>query len=150
MGCCRRFWRSYLFLHPHDGGGGGAAHHDGDHHQPDGSAVFAAPANVNIGADASVSGGTVDSVQFFANGVSAGSVLTSPFHLTANNLAAGAYALTAVATAAGISAISAVVNITVVPAPTVSITNPASGAVFVAPANVHIAASATVTRGTGA
>ena len=115
---------------------------------PTGGAVFAAPANVNIGADASVSGGTVDSVQFFANGVSAGSVLTSPFHLTANNLAAGAYALTAVATAAGISATSAVVNITVVPAPTVSITNPASGAVFVAPANVNIAASATVTGGT--
>jgi len=115
---------------------------------PPGGAVFAAPANVNIAADASVSGGTVDSVQFFTNGVSAGSVLTSPFSLTANNLAAGAYALTAVATAAGISATSDVVNITVVPAPTVSITNPAGGAVFAAPANVNIGASAAVSGGT--
>ena len=115
---------------------------------PPGGAVFASPANVNIGADASVSGGTVDSVQFFTNGVSVGSILTSPFSLTAHDLAAGAYALTAVATAAGISATSIVVNITVVPVPTVSITNPADGALFVAPANVNIGADAAVSSGT--
>jgi len=115
---------------------------------PTSGSVFAAPANVNIGANAAVSSGTVTNVQFFTNNVSFKSVLTAPFSLTANNLAAGAYALKAVATAAGISATSAVVNITVILPPTVSITNPASGAVFAAPANVSIGANAAVNVGT--
>ncbi len=98
---------------------------------PPSGAVFAAPANVSILANAVVSSGTVTNVQFFTNNVLLGSALTAPFILTANNLSAGAYALKAVATAAGISATSAVVNITVVPTPTISITNPPGGAVFV-------------------
>ena len=113
--------------------------------------VFTAPANVTIQANATVSSGTVTNVQFFTNGISAGSILATPFNLTLNNLAAGAYVLSAVATAAGISATSTVVNITVnSPAspPTVSITNPASGSVFAAPANVSLAADATVSGGT--
>jgi uncharacterized protein (DUF2141 family) len=115
---------------------------------PVSGAVFAAPANVNIGASAAVSSGTVTNVQFFTNNVSLGSVTVAPFKLTVGNLAAGAYALKAVATAAGVSATSAVVNITVVSPPTISITNPASGAVFAAPANVSIAANAAVSGGT--
>ena len=115
---------------------------------PASGAMFAAPANVNIAASVAVSSGTVTNVQFFTNGVVLGAVLTAPFSLTANNLGAGAYALSAVATAAGISVTSTVVNIIVVSPPTVSITNPASGAVFAAPANVNIAADATVSGGT--
>jgi uncharacterized membrane protein len=115
---------------------------------PVSGAVFAAPANVNIGANATVSGGTVTNLQFFTNGVSLKSVQTAPFTLTASNLAVGAYALTAIATAAGISATSTVVNITVVSAPTVNITNPVSGAVFAAPANVNIGADASVSGST--
>ncbi len=110
-------------------------------------AVFAAPANVSIGATASVSSGTVTNVQFFTNGASIKSITTSPFTFTANNLAVGAYALKAVATAAGISATSTVVNISVLPTPSVSITNPLNGATFAAPANVSIGATATVTGG---
>jgi len=115
---------------------------------PANGAVFPAPANVNIAASATVSSGTVTNVQFFTNNVLLGSVPTAPFTLTANNLAAGAYALKAVATAAGVSATSAVVNITIVAAPAVTITNPANGAVFAAPANVNIAANASATGGT--
>jgi uncharacterized protein (DUF2141 family) len=111
-------------------------------------AVFVTPTNVNIGASASVSSGSVTNVQFFTNGVSLKSVTASPFTVTATNLNAGSYALTAVATAAGISATSAVVNITVLAPPTVSITNPAPGAVFAAPATVSIGASASVSGGT--
>jgi hypothetical protein len=81
---------------------------------PAAGAVFAAPANVSIAANATVSSGTVTNVQFFTNNVSLGSVQTPPFNLTANNLAAGAYALKVVATASGISATSAMVNVTVV------------------------------------
>ena len=115
---------------------------------PASGAVFVAPANVGIGATASVSSGTVTNVQFFTNGSSLKSVTTTPFMIAASNLAAGAYALKAVATAAGISATSAVVNIAVVSTPAVSITNPVSGAAITAPANVHLGASATVAGGT--
>jgi hypothetical protein len=91
---------------------------------PVSGAVFAAPANVNIGASAAVSSGTVTNVQFFTNNVSLGSVTVAPFKLTAGNLAAGAYALKAVATAAGISATSSVVNVTVVNPVTVNLSAP--------------------------
>ncbi len=115
---------------------------------PVGGSVFAAPANINIGATATVASGTVTNVQFFTNGVSLASVTNAPFTFSANNLAAGPYALTAVATASGISATSSVVNLTVLPLPTVSITNPIPGTVFAAPANVSIGATATVASGT--
>ena len=118
---------------------------------PAGGAVFVAPASVSLGASAAVSSGPVTNVQFFANGVSQGSLGAPPFTLVSSPLAAGPYSLTAVATAAGISATSSVVNITVNPPlspPSVSITNPAAGAVFAAPANVSLAASATVGSGT--
>lgn len=115
---------------------------------PSSGAVFAAPASVSISADATVTGGTVTNVQFFTNGVSLGSVPLAPFNLTANNLGAGACALTAVATAAGISTTSSVVNITVVATPVVTITNPAGGAVFAAPASLKLGATASVAGGT--
>ncbi len=117
---------------------------------PASGASFTTPANVNIAATATVSSGSVTNVAFFGNTTLLGSAQAAPFSITANNLAAGAYALTAVATSAGISSTSAMVNITVVsPPPTVSIsiTNPASGGVFAAPANVNIAATATVSSG---
>jgi hypothetical protein len=78
------------------------------------AAVFATPANLKLGADATVSAGTVTNVAFFANGTPAGAVQTAPFTLTTSSLVAGSYALTAVATAAGISATSTVVNVSVV------------------------------------
>jgi hypothetical protein len=108
---------------------------------PAGGAIFAAPANVNLVASTNGSSVTVTNVQFFTNGIPLGSRQTLPFSLAANNLSAGAYALTAVATASGISATSAVVNITVISPPSVSITSPASGAVFAAPASVNLVAS---------
>jgi len=88
---------------------------------PTNNAVFAAPANVAISANASVSSGSVTNVQFFAGTTSLGSKQTGPFSITANSLAAGSYALKAVATAAGISATSAPVNISVVAPVTTSL-----------------------------
>ena len=92
---------------------------------PASGAVFAAPASLKLAATASVDGGTVTNVEFFANSVSQGSVTTAPFNVVTGNLSAGSYALTAVATAAGLSATSAVVNVTVVNPATVVISNPA-------------------------
>ncbi len=82
--------------------------------RPAGGAVFAAPANVTIATDASVSGGSVTNVAFLVDSTPVGSVQGAPFNFTAQNLTAGPHALTAIATAAGISATSTVVNITVV------------------------------------
>jgi Bacterial Ig domain len=114
---------------------------------PAAGAVFAAPATVLLGASASATGGTVTNVSFFTNSVLAGSSTVAPYTLTLNNVHVGAYALTAVATASGISATSAVVNISVVPPPSVAITNPVSGTVFAAPTTVQIGASASVVMG---
>ena len=81
---------------------------------PAAGTVFAAPANVRLVANATVSSGSVTNVAFFANNNPLGSVTNAPFSVTATNLGAGAYALAAVATAAGVTATSSVVNITVV------------------------------------
>jgi uncharacterized protein (DUF2141 family) len=117
---------------------------------PANGAVFTAPANIDIVADATASGATVTNVSFF-NGTSLlGSATSPPFSFNANNLAAGNYALSAVATASGVSSTSPVVNISVVTPVSVSvnITNPPNGAGFVAPATVVIAANATAAGAT--
>jgi hypothetical protein len=87
-------------------------------------AVFAAPANVQIDANASVTGGTVTNVTFFNGSTPLGFVLSAPFDLTASNLTAGSYSLTAVAKASGLSATSSVVNITVVSPAAITATAP--------------------------
>src|SRR5215469_2028424 len=92
---------------------------------PANGSVFAAPASVKIGANATVSSGTVTNVQFFTNNVSCGSVITAPFTLIPT-LSAGSYALTAAATAAGISTTSSPVNISIVTPIAVTLTNPAT------------------------
>jgi hypothetical protein len=81
---------------------------------PSPGSVLAAAANVALKATATVAGGTVTNVQYFASGGSLGRATVAPFSVTASNLAAGSYSITAVATASGISATSGAVNITVV------------------------------------
>jgi hypothetical protein len=91
---------------------------------PTNSPVFAAPADVAIVANASVSSGTVTNVMFFRDSTLIGSKQSSPFTITASGLVAGNYGLKAVATAAGISATSSVVNISVVTPVNTSLTAP--------------------------
>lgn len=109
---------------------------------PASGTVFAAPANVSIGANATVSSGTVTNVQLFTNNVPFLSLQTPPFLFTANNLATGAYALTAAATAGGISATSAAVNVSVITPVTVSlggtVKTSATNFQFSYPANVGL------------
>jgi len=109
---------------------------------PSAGAIFTAPANVPLTANASQTGGTVTNVQYFAGSISLGSSTTAPFSVSGNISAPGPYAITAVATGSGVSGTSAVVNITVVSAPTVTVTNPVDGTGFTAPANVSIGADA--------
>ncbi|MDB6038656.1 MAG: Chitinase, partial [Verrucomicrobiales bacterium] len=109
---------------------------------PSNGTSFSAPASINLTATATVTGGTVTNVEYFAGTTSLGHATASPFNVTANLTTPGSYALTAVATASGVSGTSPVVNISVtaVTAPSVAITAPTEGAVFAAPANVSFTA----------
>ncbi|HEV8541964.1 MAG TPA: Ig-like domain-containing protein, partial [Verrucomicrobiae bacterium] len=114
-------------------------------------ATFTAPASFDLTASASVSGGTVSKVEYFANGASLGSATSDPFRVTANIADPGSYAITAVATANGLSTTSSAIHVTVNPAavpPTVSISSPSDGATFTAPASFDLTASASVSGGT--
>ena len=92
-------------------------------------------------------------VEFFQGTTKIGQATTAPYSFSWTNVAAGAYNLTARATdnSGGITT-SAVVAITVNPSanvpPTASITAPANGATFTAPASVTITATAGDTDGT--
>jgi plastocyanin len=92
---------------------------------PVNGAVFAAPANVTIQANASDADGNVARVQIFANAALVGTDNAAPASLVASNLAAGSYALRAIAMDnGGLSSTSAVVNISVVAPVSVTLSPP--------------------------
>ncbi|MDB6066393.1 MAG: Glucose/sorbosone dehydrogenase-like protein, partial [Pedosphaera sp.] len=117
---------------------------------PANGASFTAPAIVPISATASDSDGSVTNVAFFDGGTFLGGTNGTPYTVTAS-LAAGGHALTAVATDnLGLSTTSAVVNVTVSVAnipPSVTITNPADGAVFGNTDTITVGASASDSPG---
>jgi plastocyanin len=110
--------------------------------------VFAAPANVTIQASASDSGGTVTNVQFRVGSTVLSNDNTAPYAAVTNNLAAGSYTLFAIASDNSGATATNSISIVVDTPPSVTITNPVSGMVFAAPANVTIQASASDTDGT--
>jgi len=113
---------------------------------PSAGLSFSLGNNVLIAAAAADSDGTVASVQFFANGLSIGSVSSAPYSFSWKPSGAGTFALTAVATDnAGNSTTGAAVSVTVTAsaAPLVSITNPATGATFGVGTTVPLNATAT-------
>jgi hypothetical protein len=73
---------------------------------------------------------------------------TAPYSAVANNLAAGSYTLSAIASDNLGAKTTNSVNIVVDVPPSVTITNPAAGAVLSAPANVIIQATASDSDGT--
>jgi|688.fasta_scaffold70717_1 hypothetical protein len=115
---------------------------------------FLAPTTVSITASASDADGTVNKVEFYNGSTLLGSDTTSPYSFTWSGVATGSYTLTAKAydnlnAVATSSAINIAVNAGGTnQAPSVSITSPASGASFSAPATVSITASANDTDGT--
>jgi RHS repeat-associated protein len=125
---------------------------------PANGATFAAPATINLAATASDSDGTIAKVEFFVSGGKGkasliGTSTAAPYTFTWSNVAAGTYSLTAKATDNGGAATSsAAVSITVAAGtnsqPTVSLTAPANGATFAAPATINLAASAADSDGT--
>ncbi len=113
---------------------------------PTEGAGFTAPANIPITVSATDPDGTVKQVEYFANGSPIGVTNVAPFGMTWSNVAAGSYALTARATDdRNGQTTSAPVNISVIPPnqpPAVSLTSPASGATFTAPATINLSADA--------
>jgi len=120
---------------------------------PANGATFTAPASVIVSATASDTDGTIARVDFFAGTTLIGTDATGPYSITWNNVAAGSYSLTAVATDnGGATTTSAARTITVNgppnQAPAVSLTAPANGATFTAPASITVSATASDTDGT--
>ncbi len=110
---------------------------------PANNASFTTPANVSLTANATDSDGTVAKVDFFDGGTLVGTATAAPFGVTIAYVAAGAHTLTARATDnLGASTTSAAVSILVDSPPTVTITGPANNAVFIAPANITVTATA--------
>ena len=112
---------------------------------PSTGATFTAPATITLSASASDTDGTVARVEFYRGSTLIASDATNPYSATFSNAAAGTYQLTAVATDSdGVTATSSPVSVTVnAPnnqAPTVSLTSPAAGATYTAPASVTIGA----------
>ena len=116
---------------------------------PANNALFTAPANITINATATDSDGTVAKVDFYRNSTLIGTDTTSPYSIVWSNAPAGIYNLTAVATDnSGATGTSAAVSVTVNSLPTVSLTAPANGATFTAPANLTLSANAADADGT--
>lgn len=114
-------------------------------------ATFAAPASLTLAATATDSDGSIALVEFAQNGVVLGVTNVAPFHYLWTNVAAGAYALTATATdnrGASTTSGPVIVAVSDNAPPAVSLTSPAAGAGFVAPAAVALAANASDSDGT--
>jgi len=105
---------------------------------------------VHVTVDASVSGSSITTVEYFDGTTSLGSSQTAPFDLNVN-LGAGTHTLTAKATAANNqTATSAPITVTVQSPEniTVAITAPANNATFPSPGPVTITADASSSSGT--
>jgi regulation of enolase protein 1 (concanavalin A-like superfamily) len=114
---------------------------------PADGATFTAPATVTLTASASDPENRLARVEFWRAGTLRATDTTSPYTTTRSSLAAGTYTWTAVAVDEdGGSTTSAPITFTVEPGsnqpPTVTLTSPANGATFTAPAAITLTASA--------
>jgi hypothetical protein len=120
---------------------------------PSAGATFTAPATVVLAASASDTDGTVTKVDLFEGSTLLKSDTSSPYSVSVTLSTAGTYQLTAVATDSdGETTTSPAVTVTVGSAtnqpPTVSLTSPAAGASYTAPANITLQATASDADGT--
>lgn len=118
---------------------------------PTNGATFTAPASITINATASDSDGTVSKVEFYNGATKLGEDTSSPYAYAWSGVGAGTYSLTAVAVDnLNATKTSTAVSVTVSgnAAPSVSITSPANGATFTAPASITINATASDADGT--
>ena len=121
---------------------------------PAAGSTYIAPASVTITATAGDANGIVARVDFYAGSTLVGSDTSSPYGVTWSNAPAGSYSLTAVARDNhGATTASAPRGITIGTAstntpPTISLSAPAAGSGYIAPASVTITANAADASGT--
>ena len=118
---------------------------------PANGAIFTEPSSITIKANAADVDGSIARVEFYRGSTFLGEDTTAPYQFIFNNPLTGSYNLKAIAIDdLNASTTSAVIPITVNAnnAPTASITSPASGANFTAPANITVNASAADGDGT--
>lgn len=113
--------------------------------------TLSAPADITITAAPSKSSG-IAKIEFFQNGGKLGEDLLTPFSFNWTNVAAGNYVLTVIETdVLGGKATSAAVSVNVVNQsnlpPTITLTSPAPGANFNAPAKITLTANASSAAG---
>ena len=110
---------------------------------PANNAVFHAPGNITITANAADSDGTVAKVEFYNGNTLLGTATAAPYSFNWSNVAAGSYTLIAKATDNnGAVSTSSMVNVVVNALPTVTVTMPAEQRTYAAPAKVALAATA--------
>jgi chitinase len=120
---------------------------------PANGASFTAPASITLTATASDTDGTVAKVGFYQGGTLLGEDTSAPYSYTWTGVGSGTYSLTARATDnAGGTATTAAVSVTVTGAtnasPAATLTAPANGASFTAPASIALTATASDADGT--
>ena len=122
---------------------------------PANGATYPAASTIPVSATASDPDGMIARVEFYAGTTLIGTDTTSPYSASWANVAAGTYTLKAVVwDAAGASTTSATRSITVSSSapgnqpPSISLTVPASGAIFTAPASITLSANASDPDGT--
>lgn len=110
------------------------------------------PASLTFQASAVVANGSIQRVEYYSGANLLGSAITAPYNFVWSNPTIGSHSLYArVVDNAGISQSSNAVNVTVRglnQLPTVSLTSPASGALFSSPASFTLQAAATDSDGT--
>ena len=112
---------------------------------PAAGTAFVAPATIDLAASASDSDGSIAKVEFFDGSTLVGTDTSAPFTATWSRATAGTYAMTARATDnLGASTESAPVSVTVLAntSPTATLTSPAAGTRYFAPATIQLSASA--------
>lgn len=116
---------------------------------PAANTLLTAPANVTLTANATDSDGSVTKVEFYQGTTLIGTATSAPYSVTWSNVPSGTYNLTAKATDnQGNTTTSAVVPIIVNVLPSVTVTSPAAGQSFTAPATINLTAEANDADGT--
>ena len=108
--------------------------------------TFDAPANIVLAADAIVPGGAVTQVQFSQGNTLLATIKTPPYQYNWTNVGPGTYSVTARATSSFGETVSVPRQIRIIGTntpPTVTLTAPAAGSAFTAPASVSLAVNAT-------
>ena len=110
---------------------------------PAASAAFVAPATMALSANAADSDGTISRVAFYTGTTLIGTVKSAPYNLNWPSVAAGTYSVTSRATDnLGAVTTSAALSVTVKTntLPSVTISAPATGSSYVAPATINMTA----------